>query len=241
MKINKLSKINKGFTLLEVLLVVLAVAIIGTASYIALNHINKKAVTTNSTTSKSSTTTISAVTTTCNGTATLEYEKITYLCPSGWTMTNLYPEPPVTKSQAGCVYPGFDDIVLTSPTNETIGLITGKDCVGDGGSTPFESMPINSLGENIYLVLEGVGPNGAKATSPGFACLAQSSTPKSPLDFTSKNIFYAGLGSSQPLNSFCYYPNNVNSSSTPPTQTASSIEDSVDFSTAKSVFESMHY
>ncbi len=178
-------------------------------------------------------------------TATLKYEKITYNYPANWNVKDLSFSSPKGK---GCIYPGSDEIYLTSPSNEQVAIRTGIDCIGDGSAAAFSSTTIKSLGQNLYLVLENnIGIVNPTAAQPSYACLARSTKPDTPMDFKSKNIFDSGNGVST-LNYFCYYPYNlygIQTSTDPskkiPDETAASITNSKDYATAKLIFESMHY
>jgi Tfp pilus assembly major pilin PilA len=248
---GKLQKNETGFSVVEVVLVILIVALIGAVGWLVYKNHHKTTVatTTTASTSKPATSTKTATTTPSQpvnpyagwDTATLKYEQITYQYPSNWTVTDN------STSDACGATPGSDYVILTSPNNEQVILHTGITCVGDQGSVDFgTAIPITALGQNVYIAFEnwaGEGPPGPPSV-PQFACLGATSSPNTPDDFTSKNI---NLGSSvkdnATQNSFCYYPYEevTSSSSQPPVESVSSIENSPDFATAKLIFESMKY
>jgi hypothetical protein len=242
---KKSLKNETGFALVETLLIILILAVIGFGGYYVWHtqHANKTPAATTTSVTQNKTKPAPAISPYAGwATATLQYEKISYKYPAGWTVKDLsYASP---KGQ-GCVYPGDDYIILTSPHNEQVVLHTGVDCIGDAGATAFDAEPVSALGQNLYLVLENNAGFGTPApTTPNFACLAQTKSPDTPLDFKSKNITFDGDGSSQPANSFCYYPyaeSSIQSASDIPSETIDSIKNSADFNTAKLIFESMHY
>lgn len=232
-----------GFTAVEGLLIVLILAVIGFGGYYVWHtqHSKKASTPTTSALRKKATSTTPPNPYAGWKTATLQYDKIMYQYPSSWTVTD--------KSVTyGCVTPGSDDIYLTSPSNEQIELRTGVSCIGDGGAVTFGSaIPVESLGQKLYIAFEDWAGEGSPGpTTPQFACLARTSSPNTPLDFVSKNIFLNDSSSSDKStnSSFCYYPYNqltVQSADQLPTESVSSIENSTDFATAKLIFESMHY
>ncbi len=245
-------KINdSGFSAVEFIMILVIIVLIGTVGYLVYKNHNK---TTTPTTTTSTASTTPAKTTTPTTvdpyagwkTATLQYEKITYKYPPNWTVTDKSAAEP--KSQNGCTYPGHDLVTLNSPTGTEVAFNAGQDCFGYGGDTSFGSVPVNALGQSLFLAF--VSPNGPYTpTSPTSACLAQTANPNTEFDFKSKNIFLNGTGSgSDPINSFCYIPFNLNNQtidsngkSSAPTFTVAQIENSADYSTAKLIFESMHY
>lgn len=250
---NKITKNEQGFSVIELVLAVVIIILVGVVSWLVYKDGHKKAtVTTNSSTTKTgpviSTSTKSTDKTLATPspyagwkTGTLQYEQISYMYPANWSVKNQSVASP--QSQDDCVYPGSDQITLTSPTNEQVMLQTGIDCIGDAGAQAFGAIPITSLGQSLYLALENYDIDGSPSpSSPQFACLAQSSTPTTPNDLSSKNIFESGDSGAPPANSFCYYPyDSTTVGANGPTESVSSIENSTDFAAAKLIFESMKY
>jgi hypothetical protein len=171
-------------------------------------------------------------------TMTLKYEKITFMYPSNWKLVDNSISSP--QNLGGCTYPGHDYIILTSPNNNHVNLQTGIDCIGDVIAKSFGSIPVKSLGENLFLDFEAdsfeVNPTG-----PSFACLAPSTTADSWLSFNSKNIFPSEGNPSAPMNSFCFTPFTGSDFQSAPNLTVEQIESNVDFNDAKLIFESMTY
>jgi hypothetical protein len=246
---GKIKNNETGFSIVEIVLVIVIVALIAAVGVLVYKNHHKKptATTTNISASKPSTSTTTTTTPTPAPTdpyagwktASLQYEQISYKYPNDWTVTDKSGASP--KSQNACTYPGHDLVTLNSPSGTQVTFHTGQDCFGYGGDTSFGSVPINALGQNLYLAFEA--PNDPETpTSPTSACLAQTANPKTEFDFKSKNIFYNGTGSSDPVNLFCYIPYNPsNNQSAVPTFTVSQIENTPDYNTAKLIFESMHY
>jgi hypothetical protein len=155
---NKLSKNQKGFTVVEALLFILIVAVIGFGGYYVWHtqHNKKTPVTTTSTSSKSSTSTkpITTATTTPNPYAGWKqycstYEKSCFKYPSTWTLTN------ECSSSAPC--PSSENIVLISPDKSTINFessISGRggECQpGSADSFITSVTPLPNI-KSLYLV-----------------------------------------------------------------------------------------
>jgi hypothetical protein len=244
---NKLTANNRGFTIVEGLLLVLVVAVIAFGGYYVYSNQKHKTTNSSTPTTTSSTSTPKATpiksTDPYDGwkTATLQYEKISYKYPSDWTLTDSSFAMP--KSQGGCTYPGADRVALVSPSGEEVNFETGMDCIGDAGTVPFGSDPLTAFDQSVFLVVQGHPYDDGNSPVPAYACLAPTATPTSFIAFTSKNIF--ADTASAPKNSFCYYPYNKDALATsgtiPPTQTADSIKNSKDYATAKLIFGSMKY
>ncbi len=248
LKTENLRNDQSGFSAVEALLIVLIISVVGFGSYYVWHSHKKAPVSNTSTHTSTQTSKTSSATTTPSPTsgpyagwktAALTYEKISYLYPSNWTVDDQSVSLP--KSKNSCVYPGIDKIYLTSPSKEQVVLQTGIDCIGDGGVTSFGSVPVNSLGQSLYL--DFVAYSQLSPSSPSFSCLAKNTDQQPSSYFDSKNVFSTG---STPANSFCYYPymfyTDVGGDITsPPAQTVSSIENSADFNTAKLIFESLKY
>jgi Tfp pilus assembly protein PilV len=237
-----------GFSIVETLLILVIISILGFTGwyvYHAKQTSNKNYSTNNSTvpTYKKKTTAKAAATTDPYAgwrTATLKYEQVSYRYPADWTVTDTSASTPKDDSN-GCVYPGTDSVVLTSPSNHQISLRTGVDCLGGSGAKTFDSIPVISLGQNLYITLAAASLDSTPA-DPTSACLSPTATQAGyPTGIKSKNIFFDG-GFDVPGDDFCYWPYLFNSSgATPPQLTASQMKNSADFATAKLVFESMKY
>jgi len=240
-----IKKNQEGFGTLEFVLVFVIVILIGATGWFVYKHHRKSStsITTVSTSRETKPTKNSTQTPSPNvvwKTATLQFEKISYQYPSNWTVTDR--SQAVPKLQNGCTYPGHDLVTLNSPSGKQVILNAGEDCFGDDATKAFGSVPINALGQNLYLVFEG-STGLMESTMPNEACLAQSTNPDTSFDFKSRNIFYNGEGSSDtPVNSFCYIPYNPKDyKDAPPSFSVQQIKDSSDYNTSKQIFESMHY
>ncbi len=175
-------------------------------------------------------------------TGTLSYEKVTYQYPADWTVTDSSSS---TPKGTGCVYPGMDNVVLTSPSNHQVTLNTGVACIGGTAAKTFGSISITALGKDLYITLADTdmsGMGGSTPTGPTSACLSPTATQSGyPTGLKSKNIFMNG-SAAMPYNEFCYWPYLFNSSNAnPPRLTAQQMESSADFMAAKQIFESMKY
>ncbi len=175
--------------------------------------------------------------------ASLQYEKMSYQYPNSWLRSSQ--SVAIPESLHYCTYPGQDLVTLNSPTQSQVTLDAGQACPKTLQSRVFGSVPITAFGKNMYLVFEApVGLPGTDPTEPTAACLAQSPQPKSTFDFISKNIFVnkSVAPTLVPVNSFCYAPHHAPvKTGVLPTFTVNQIKDSPDFTTAKKIFESLHY
>lgn len=242
---------NKGFGLLGILIVIIVLAAVSGAGVYIYHKQHKTKTTAAVTSSKAPSTTKSGGTSAPPASpvqnpyagwksATLKYEQITYRYPANWTITDSSASSP---KGTGCVYPGTDNIVLTSPSNHQITLRTGVWCLGGSGAKTFSSVPITSLGKGLYIALAAtVTGDGSTPANPTSACLSPTATQSGyPVGLKSKNIFVNG-SVKMPDDEFCYWPYLFNNSNaTPPQLTAQQMEGSADFTTAKLVFESMKY
>jgi len=245
----KISKNEKGFSTVELVLALVILILIVVVGWLVYknNHKTTSISSTTASTTKPTTSKINTTTTTQSAslyagwkTSTLQYERITYQYPSNWTVTDNSAASP--KSQNGCTYPGHDLITLNSPSGTEVAFNAGQDCFGYPGDTSFGSVPIDSLGQKLYLAFEASNYDST-LTSPNYACLARSPSPNGQFDFKSRNIYDDPDSFSAPENSFCYIPYNPSNYQTtdPPSFTIAQIEATPDYNTAKLIFESMHY
>jgi hypothetical protein len=247
-KISNNIKNNKGFTLVEVLLLIVVLILVGGLGYLGYKQVNK-----NSTTSTSSTTASTTKTTAVDPyagwkTGTLKYEKISFKYPSNYTIKDESIAMP--QSSDLCVYPGIDHITLTTPGGKLIKLDAGMSCFGDYSTFSFGSIPIKAFGQDMYLTFVGGGTasviNNQIPTGPSGLCLTPNSSHMgeivSVFPFKSKNIFING-GEGTGINSFCFYPytseNLVNGIA--PDLTTTKIQNSPDYKNAVLIFESLSY
>lgn len=239
---------QKGFGVVEGLLILVIVGLIGFTGWYVwhikqnTDKINNKAAAVAASTAAQSTK--KTATTTTNpyagwNTATIKYEQISYKYPSTWTLSDS--STPSPKGSDGCVYPGQDKVVLTSPSSHRLEFDTGLLCIGGSGAKTFDSIPVMSLGKNLYITLAAPSEGSTTTNYATSGCLStttkQASYPTS--DLKSKNIFVNGSSSEAPVNEFCYWTYLSNTS--PPQLSISEVEQSADFATAKLVFESMKY
>ena len=231
-KISNNTNKNKGFTLVEVLLLIVVLILVGGLGYLGFKQVNKK-----SKTSTSSTTATTAKTTTVDPyagwkTGTLKYEKLSFKYPSNWNL--------VDSSVTGSQYqfqPGIDSLKLISPTGSQIYLDAAG---GKSGTTAVvvDSTPITFLGGRDYLNARG---DRANADGPNALvydeCIGTTPTTALP-DIKTKNITASVAAGGAEIGDparimFCFSPLSPN--------TSESIKASVDFATAKLIFESMKY
>jgi type II secretory pathway pseudopilin PulG len=223
-KISNNTNKNKGFTLVEVLLLIVVLILVGGLGYLGFKQVNKK-----SKTSSSSTTATTAKTAAVDPyagwkTGTLKYEKLSFKYPSNWNLV----DSSVT---------GIDILKLISPTGSQIYLDAA---FGSSGTTAVvvDSTPITFLGGRDYLNALGDranadGPNALVSNE----CIGTTPTTALP-DIKTKNITASAAAGGTAIGDpariiFCFSPLSPN--------TSESIKASVDFATAKLIFESMKY
>jgi hypothetical protein len=229
-KISNNIKNNKGFTLVEVLLLIVVLILVGGLGYLGYKQVNKK-----STASTSSTNAKTAKTAAVDPyagwkTGTLKYEKISFKYPTDWTLTEEHPSLQVDNA---------DNTLLTSPSGNVITLRTGIIAGGSPMKT-YASVPITFLGKPTQLQIQASSEEllvTGTPDQPTQAVVSGGST-------TAKNITQecnvnqvCGTG-----NYFSYNNGPIDSSNNQPVyESVSSMEANPDFSKAKLIFESMHY
>ena len=139
-KISNNTNNNKGFTLVEVLLLIVVLILVGGLGYLGYKQVNKKSMTSTSSTTASTTKTTAVDPYAGWKTGTLKYEKLSFKYPSNWNL--------VDSSVTGSQYqfqPGIDILKLISPTGSQINL---DDAGGKSGTTAVvvDSTPITFLG-----------------------------------------------------------------------------------------------
>lgn len=236
-----------GFGIVGIVAIIVVLAIIGSLGWVAYKNLVKQPTaatrTTASQTTEQQKTPVAAAPNPYSGwkMATLKYEQIAYQYPANWTVTDKSISSP---KGTGCVYPGIDDVILTSPTNDQVALMTGVECIGTSHAKTFDSMPVTSLGQKLYITLAAFADGSSDVpTNPTSVCLSPTADQTAyPAGLKSKNIF-VNSGSDVPFNDFCYkpYAYYTNPNATAPKMSASEIEASSDFATAKLIFESMKY
>jgi hypothetical protein len=154
-KMIKLKDNNGGFSVIEILLIVLTLAVIGGAGYVVSKHLDAKnsaakVVAINTATPKET------LTNPYEGwkTATLQYEKITYQYPSSWTVSDQ--SAPVAR---------HDVVTLSAPNGFSFSI---NDGIQNGGDplplVSSDPMIVKYLGSPAYLVF--VNPKVAQANGP---------------------------------------------------------------------------
>ena len=221
---------NKGFTLVEVLLLIVVLILVGGLGYLGFKQVNKK-----STTSSSSTTATTAKTAAVDPyagwkTGTLKYEKITFKYPADWTLTDYPPSLQVDNA---------DTTLLASPSGNVITLRTGIIAGGSPMKT-YASVPITFLGKPTQLKIQASSEGSLVTGTPDQPTGAAVSGGFIP----AKNITQVcNVNQVCPTDDYFSYSNGPKDSSNnqPVYKSVSSMENNPDFSKAKLIFESMHY
>ena len=250
---GKLQKNELGFSVVEIVLVVVVIALIGTVGWLIYKNHHKTttaAVTTTSSTkptTSTKTTTTTATTNPYSGwkTGTLQYEQISYMYPSNWTLSgsSMSPSQQNVQNDDGLIfYPGEDDYTLKSPSGNQVQLIAGL----GSGFIPYQifsgsGLTLQLLGGGYYINFgtynSGELPSGSL---PSEACVGSTSSSSGNANsyILSKYITYKDPTDSPPTSGsgsdgFCYIPKN--------SESVTAFESDSDFTTAKLIFESMKY
>lgn len=236
---KKLNKNSNGFTVIEVLLVIVTLAIIGVAGYFVAKHIERQQTPVATTATATKTTTSTPATTNPYigwKTDTLKYEGITFQYPSSWTLqdnSRTMAEANSELAPVNCTLDsGSDNVLLTASNGAYVGLETGVECAsGKDEGTYVGFTPISVLGNNNYVAFENSPTNSSLEIG---AAITTSSTVG--YDYpASKNI----TGSSSPYNQFVFYPVATVTSSSG--ESLSAFESDPNYLTAKLIFESLKY
>lgn len=227
---NRAHKHQQGFTIIEVLLILLTLAIIGTVGYFVAKHADRKTTTTSTT---------NITTNPYRGwlTAKLQYEKASFQYPSTWKIT----DKSIPKGTADFVaLPGFDKATISSSDGLTVTVQTGyAQSTGPGPDTypnsPIYTQPINSLGGKYTLSYAMMpGPTSPKGYIDGVYV----TIPPTNINFaTDKNITNA-LGETTNMLISITYPN---AQGNPTPKPLTTFQDDSALSTAKLIIESIRY
>jgi hypothetical protein len=236
------TKLNKkGFSTVEVLLVVLIVLVLGLGGWYVYKNNNKSKTTKTSSSSSSTMSNMNMDSGQYAGwkTATLKYEKITFMYPSDWKI-NLNE----IAGTSDC-NPGSDSANITSPNGTSIAMYTGLCGKGDGETWTYESDTSSALGGGFnlnYMAYTDLSLSKPLTAKPSFVCLSKSSSIGLDNYFLNDKNITNGPGPAG--SSYCWYPydqNKFSSTDVAPTQTVDQIKASKDYSDAKLIFESMTY
>jgi Tfp pilus assembly protein PilE len=150
---KKISKNQKGFSVVEAVLMLVIVVLIAVIGYMVYKNGNKTKTSSSNTTVKTTQSSTSKSTTATNPYAGWKqycssYEKSCFKYPSTWTFTNS------CTSSTPC--DGSDNVGVTSPSNSQIGFtsaITGRggDCANNIDSFVTSVTPLPSV-KGLYLV-----------------------------------------------------------------------------------------
>jgi len=229
-KISNKTNNNKGFTLVEVLLLIVVLILVGGIGYLGYKQVNKK--------SKTSTSSTTAATTAKNAavdpyagwkTGVLENEQITFKYPADWLLDDLH----------STIQALVDLKSLVSPSGNYIILQTGATADGPPMKT-YASVPITFLGKPTQLQIQASSKNLGVTGTPDQPTEAAVSGGKVPAKNITKvcNVIQV----CETYNYFSYNNGPIDTSNAQPVyESVSSMEANPDFSKAKLIFESMHY
>jgi uncharacterized protein (UPF0333 family) len=243
-KISNNTNNNKGFTLVEVLLLIVVLILVGGLGYLGYKQVNKK-----STASTSSTNAKTAKTAAVDpyagwNTGTLKYEKLSFKYPSNWTLADDSMPYSSTPEDLRCLKPGWDLITLTSPHGSKVTMGGPKLSCGGGGYAGGQISfagheSIKFAGSDIFIVYpyddDGTGNTTTSVTR---AFLSEAAMPDSIVGsiiggVTTKNITSAyEPGKST---NYTYIYNNANNKS------YAAMQADPDLALAKKIFESTSY
>jgi len=230
-KISNSTNNNKGFTLVEVLLLIVVLILVGGLGYLGYKQVNKKSTTSSSSNTAATTTKTTAVDPYAGWkTGTLKYEKISFKYPADWTLTEEHSSLQVDNA---------DTTLLTSPSGNVLTLRTGIIAGGSPMKT-YASVPITFLGKPTQLQIQasseellvtGTPDQPTQAVVSGGSITAKNITQVCNVNQVCKTDNY-----------FSYNNGPIDSSNNKPVyESVSSMEANPDFSKAKLIFESMHY
>jgi hypothetical protein len=256
-KISNNTNKNKGFTLVEVLLLIVVLILVGGLGYLGYKQVNKKSKTSTATTAKTA-----AVDPYAGWkTGTLKYEKITFKYPADWTLDDYsmpYSPPGSEVNPYSCLKPGEDKILLTSPYGSTVNMGVSKDegiieCGGGGFAGNFPDSitfaapeSVKFAGSDIFIVypydLDVLGVNGTniqESTRVSSAFLNDVAMPTPDLyhhyiyGVTTKNISKDSEPGTRIKYSYSYYNGNDKS--------YAAMQADPGLALAKKIFESISY
>jgi len=245
-KISNKTNNNKGFTLVEVLMLIVVLVLIGGIGYLGYKQVNKKSKTSTSSTTAATTAKTAAVDPYAGWkTGTLKYEKLSYKYPSNWTLTDdSKPYSSSPDNPYSCLKPGWDLITLTSPYGSKVTMGGPKLSCGGGGYAGGQISfagheSIKFAGSDIFIVYpydnDGTGNTTTSVTR---AFLSEAAMPDSIVGsiiggVTTKNITSAyEPGKST---NYTYIYNNANNKS------YAAMQADPDLALAKKIFESTSY
>lgn len=222
---SKLSKNEQGFSIVELIMVIVIVILIGTVGYFVYkNHQPTKAVTLTKTVTKTPAPAANAPTA-ANPYAgwasyTLQNEKSTFQYPTSWKAVN-----------TGAT-DGQDMIELTAPDGYYVNIQTvnlGHPSL-DSPTTIIDSVPLTFVGQSGFINYFSVAD---ASSSTGISINAE-------LSMTSTSVF-GSLFPTKNLNPSGYYSINLGNKSTPISLDNIKNDTNGDFSNTKLVIESIKY
>lgn len=238
---------DSGFTVVEVLLVALALVTIGFAGYFVAQHTASKSPKTN--TKAQSTDPYAGW-----ATAELKYENISFKYPVTWKLDNQSTATTengqngsgiINGVRVSCAYPGGDSATITAPNGLGVELRAndnGLDCSTYPPKEQISSMPITTLGGTYYLsfVNQNNCHGSCKSDQVTSACLSTSS--KNLSVPVTKNIKEDSGWSAVPPNLFCVQTTvNPGGSNSYKAESVSSLKANSSFNDAVLIFKSLHY
>lgn len=167
--------------------------------------------------------------------ATLKYEKLSFMFPGSWALTNNSIDGSTTDANI-CVHPGIDNATLALPNGELMFLDTGVVC-GAGVTTQVSSMPIDVLGSTHYISFVN-NDTSSSNKNPTEACLSMSAS--SLVGLPSRNIFINKALTGTPSNFICF-SNAAAGSSAHVHRSVAQMETDPNYVNAVLVFKSLKY
>lgn len=240
----RIKQSDSGFTAIEVLLILLALAIIGIAGW----FVAKDAASTHpsKTTSEIQTTNPYAGW----AHAELKYEKLSFEYPATWKLDNQ--SSATTESgqygngvQATCAYPGMDFATITAPNGLSVELQAdgnGTDCSNYQPLLQLSSTPLTTLGGKYYVsfVNQNHCDGSCRSDEATNACLSTSAKNFTPP--VTKNIKTDPNWNTTPVNVFCIQASGNNGGPSPyKAESVGSLKANPSFNDAILILKSLHY
>lgn len=222
---GKILKDDKGFSVVELFLVLIIVALVGALGWFVYKDHNKATVTTNSTTSTQQTTTAQAVSPYKGWKSYTLGNAVSFKYPSTWSITN-GPDPTEANE--------LQAIEFTTPSGQTVTIQLANSSASPPETYLLQAEPITVLGNHAHLDYESA--TNSESSVGGIILSPSPTNPTSNGPISTTSIKIAG----QPydyLDAFLDF--RQDSTGEPITSTANAVKASSDYAQFKLMVESV--